>query len=161
MKPDLAQSIEKKQNKKIEYEELKCHDRLFSENYIVRVRNTQASGNKVKWIIGKVVKICGPRTYLVRTRHKTRFVHADHLIRAHDKLPEETDEVEVPVLELSDQSTSVTETTPFRNSSSQQSVVLTDQWVEPSLGHENVNTPSPPPLRRSVRNRKPVYRLNL
>ena len=97
---------------------MKCHkDRLFSENDIVRVRNTQANGNTVKWTLGKVVKVCGPRTYLVWTGHKTRFVHADHLIRAHDKLPEETSEVHAPVSELCDQSTSVIETSPVLNSS--------------------------------------------
>ena len=71
--------------------------------------------------------------------------------------------LDVPSLELSDQSTPVTETTPVPNSSpqAQQSVGVTDQGIEPSLSHENVVTTSSPPLRRSVRNRKPVDRLNL
>lgn len=69
------------QHKQIEYKDLKCHkDRLFLENDIVRVRNTQANGGTVKWILGKVVKVSGPSTYLVRNGHKTRYVHADHLI---------------------------------------------------------------------------------
>ena len=96
----------------------------------------------MKWILGKVVKVCGPRTYLVRTGHKTRFVHADHLIRPHDKLPEETSEVDVPVSELCDQSTPVIETSSVLNSSPQQSVGLTDQglnlvWVKRMLVHHH------------------------
>ena len=66
VKPDLAQEIENKQSKQKQYKDLKNHkDRQFSENDIVRVRNTQAKGNIVRWILGRVVKVCGPRTYLV------------------------------------------------------------------------------------------------
>ena len=105
VKPDLAQVVESKQNKQKEYKDLKCHkERLFSENDIVRVRNTQANSNTERWILGKVVKVCGPRTYLVRTGHKTRYVHADHLIRAYDKVPNETSKVDICVPELCEQS---------------------------------------------------------
>ena len=91
VKPDPAQVVESKQNKRKEYKDLKSHrERLFSENDIVWVRNTQANSNTERWILGKVVKVCGPRTYLVRTEHKTRYVHADHLIRAYEKVPNET-----------------------------------------------------------------------
>ena len=47
-----------------------------------------------------MVKVCGPRTYLIKTGHKTRYVHADNLIRAHDKVPNETIELDTPVPEL-------------------------------------------------------------
>ena len=105
VKPDLSQEIENEQNKQKQYNDLKNHkDRQFSENDIVRVRNTQAKGNIVRWILGKVLKVCGPRTYLVKTGHKTRYVHANHLIRAHDKGPNEASEIEIPVPELCDQS---------------------------------------------------------
>ena len=103
VKPDLSQKIENEQNKQKQYNDLKNHkDRQFSENDIVRVRNTQAKGNIVRWILGRVVKVCGPRTYLVKTGHKTRYVHADHLIRAHDKGPNEASEIEISVPELCD-----------------------------------------------------------
>ena len=73
VKPDLAQVVESKQSKQKEYKDLKCHkDRQFSENDTVRVRNTQANSNTERWILGKVVKVCRPRTYLVKTGHKTR-----------------------------------------------------------------------------------------
>ena len=46
VKPDLAQEIENKQSKQKQYKNLENHkDRQFSENDIVRVRNTQAKGN--------------------------------------------------------------------------------------------------------------------
>ena len=44
VKPDLAQTVERKQNKQKEYKDCKSHqDRLFVENDMDRVRNTQAS----------------------------------------------------------------------------------------------------------------------
>ena len=49
-------------------------------------------------ILGRVVKVCGPRAYLVKTGHKARYVHADHLIRAHDKGPNEDSEFEIQFL---------------------------------------------------------------
>ena len=103
--PDLAQTVESKQNKQKEYKDLKSHQyRLFVENDIVRVRNTQARSNTERWILGRVVKICGPRTYLVKTCHKTRYVHVGHLIKAHDKVPDEIGELDIPVPELCEQS---------------------------------------------------------
>ena len=46
MKPDLAQTVESKQNKQNEYKDFKSHqDRLLVENDMVRVRNTQDSSN--------------------------------------------------------------------------------------------------------------------
>ena len=52
------------------------------------------------WIVGSVVKIRGPRTNGIKTGHKTRYVHAYHLIRAHNKVPNETRELDMPVPEL-------------------------------------------------------------
>ena len=73
VKPDLAQEIENRQRKQKQYKDLKNHkDMQFSENDIVWVRNTQPKGNVVRWILGRVVKVCGPRTYFVKTGHKTR-----------------------------------------------------------------------------------------
>ena len=37
----------------------------------------------------------GPQTYVVRTGHKTRYVYNDHLIRAHDDVPDDVSEPEV------------------------------------------------------------------
>ena len=48
---------------------------LLTANNIVEKTgegNTQAKGNIVRWILGRVVKVCGPRTYSVKTGHKTR-----------------------------------------------------------------------------------------
>ena len=118
--PDLAQEIENKQSKQKQHKDLKNHkDRQFSENGIVRVRNTQAKGNIVRWVLGRVVKVRGPRTYLVKTGHKTRYVHADHLIRAHDKGPNEASEIEISVSELCDQSVPVLDTELVSNDVSQ------------------------------------------
>ena len=63
-KPDLTQTVKSKRKKQKEYKDFKSHqNRLFVENDMVRVRNTQASSNTEKWILGRVVKVCGPRTY--------------------------------------------------------------------------------------------------
>ena len=116
VKPDLAQEIENKQSKQKQYKNLKNHkDRQFSENDIVRVRNNQAKGNIVRWILGRVVKVCGPRTYLVKTGHKTRYVHTDHLIRAHDKGPNKASEIEISVPKLCDQSVPVLDCISFKS----------------------------------------------
>ena len=46
VKPDLAQTIEGKQNKQNKYKDLKGHqDRVFVGNDIVLVRNTESSSN--------------------------------------------------------------------------------------------------------------------
>ena len=134
VKPDLAQVVESKQNKQKEYKDLKCHkERLFSENDIVRVRNMQANSNTERWILGKVVKVCRPRTYLVRTGHKTRYVHADHLIRAHDKVPNETSEVEICVPELCEQSSPIEDVSPVSNSVPQPPVLSQMKRLSPAL----------------------------
>ena len=60
-----------------------------------------------KWILGIVIKVCGPRTYVARTGHKARYVHNDHLVRAHDDAPDDVpndvSEPKVIVRESSDQ----------------------------------------------------------
>ena len=62
VKPDLAQLVESKRSKPKEYKDLKCHkDRQFSENDTVRVRDTRANNNTERWILGRVVQVCGPR----------------------------------------------------------------------------------------------------
>ena len=63
VKPDLTQEIENKQSKQKQHKDLNNNkDRQFSENDIVQIGNTQAKGNIVRWILGRVVKVCGPRT---------------------------------------------------------------------------------------------------
>ena len=41
----------------------------------------------VKWLLGKVVKVCGPRTYLVHVYKmgKNRFVHIDHILPSQEE----------------------------------------------------------------------------
>ena len=164
VKPDLAQTVESKQNKQKEYKDLKSHqDRLFVENDMVRVRNTQARSSTERWILGRVVKVCGPRTYLVETGHKTRYVHADHLIKAHDKVPNEIGELDIPVLELCEQSNLGIDYKQGSTSVPQPPVNFSDKDSEQnsSVNEEHVNTPSPVVLRHSERVRKPFVRLNL
>ena len=107
----------------------------------------------MRWILGRVVKVYGPRTYLVNTGHKTRYVHADHLISAHDNGPNEATKIKISVPESYDQSVPVLETELVSNDVSQP----TNEESEPSPCKES----SPVILRRSLRNRKPVDRLNL
>ena len=98
--------------------------------------------------------MCGPRTYLVKTGYKTRYVHAGHLIRAHDKRPNEACEIEISVAQLCDQQiVPVLDTELVSNDVSQP----TNEESEPSPCKES----SPVILRRSLRNRKPVDQLNL
>ena len=58
VKLDLAQTVESNQNKQKEYKDFKSHqDRLFVENDMVLVRNTQASSNTKRWILGRVASL--------------------------------------------------------------------------------------------------------
>ena len=52
----------------------------------------RANSKTDKWILGPVIKVCAPRTYVVRTGHKTTYAHNDHLIRAHDDVPDDVSE---------------------------------------------------------------------
>ena len=59
VKPDIAKTVQSKQNKQKEYKDFKSHqDRvLIVENDMVRVRNTQASSNTKRWILGRVASL--------------------------------------------------------------------------------------------------------
>ena len=53
VKPDLAQTIDGKQNKQKKYMDLKGHqDRVFVGNDIVLVRNTESLVIQKMWILG-------------------------------------------------------------------------------------------------------------
>ena len=162
VKPTLAQAIETKQEKQKEYKDLKNHrERQFSENDTVRVRNTESNGNSEKWILGRVVKVCGLRNYLVKTGYRTRFVHADHLIRAQDKEPNETSEVELLLPESYQQSPPVLGNYTVSDDICQPNVSAANVKSEPSFDHGAESMSSPVVLRRSSRIKKPVDRLNL
>ena len=117
----------------------------------------------VKRVVGRVVKVCGPRTYLVKTGHKTRYVHADHLIEAHDKVPDEIGKLDIPVPELREQSNLGIDYVQGSSSVPEPPVSFSYADSEPnsSVNEGHVNSPSPVVLRRSERVRKPVVRLNL
>nr|XP_058954663.1 uncharacterized protein K02A2.6-like [Pocillopora verrucosa] len=134
VKPDLAKTVESKQNKQKEYKDLKGQKgRLFAENDIARVRNTQARSNTERWILGR------------------------HMIRCHMKLESWTYLSQNCVSNLSLDNSQVSSGVP------QPPVNFSDKDNEPnsSISEENVNTPSPVVLRRSERIRKPVDRLIL
>ena len=104
IKPNLAQVVENKREKQKMYKDLKCkRERSFVRNDRVRVRNSRANSKTDKWIPGTVIKVCGPRTFVVRTGHKTRYVHTDHMIRANDNVPDDVSEPDVVLPESSGQ----------------------------------------------------------
>lgn len=104
IKPNLAQVVENKQEKRKMYKDLKCkRERSFVSNNSVRLQNPRTNSKTDKWIPGTVIKVCGPRTYVVRTGHKTRYVHTDHMIRAHDNVPDDVSEPDIRVPESSSQ----------------------------------------------------------
>ena len=120
--------------------------------------NSRANSKTDKWIPGTVIKVCGPRTYAVRTGHKTRFVHTDHMKRAHDNVPDDVSEPEVMVLESSGQTTSDDNVNPL-DSISESHVDLPENEIT-VLSSLVVGSP-PTVLRKSQRIRKPVVKLNL
>ena len=100
-----------------------------------------------------MVKVYGPRTYLIETGHKTR---------AHEE-PNETRELDIPVPELSEQSNLSTDNSQVSASMPQLPVNFSDQDSEPnsSIDKEHAYTPSPVVLQQSERIRKPVVQLEL
>ena len=54
------------------YEDLECKkDRSFVRGDRVRVPHSRAKTDK--WILGTIIKVCDPRTNVVRTGHKLRY----------------------------------------------------------------------------------------
>ena len=151
--------MENKQEKQKTYKDLKCkRNRTFVRNDRVRARNTRANSKPDKWVLGTVIKVCGPRTYVVRTGHKTRYVHNDHLLRAHDDVPGDVNEPEVIVPESTGQSDTDIDVNPLDS--------ICNPHVNLSENEDSVLSPtvvsSPPTiLRRSQSFRKPVVKLDL
>lgn len=81
LRPDLNKTVTAKQQKMVEVHDHRgAKMRTFSRNEVVRVRNTRGGGKgTVKWLPGKVVKVVGPQTYIVRVGPRNRFVHVDQL----------------------------------------------------------------------------------
>ena len=97
------------------------------------------------------------------TGHKTGYVHADHLIKAHDKVPDEIGQLDIPVPELCEQSNIGIDYGQGSTSVPEPPVTFSDADSEPnsSVNEGHVNSLSPVALRRSERVRKPVVRLKL
>ena len=89
----------------------------------------------------------------MKTGHKTRYFLVDHLIKAHDKVPNEIGELDFPVPELGEQSNLGIDYRPGSTSVPQPPVHFADKDCEPnaSVNEEHVNTPSPVVLRQSER----------
>ena len=102
IKPNLAEYVEKKQMKQKEQHDGKQSVRLFKVGDSVRVKNTAKGVKQVKerWVRGKVVKICGTRSYSVRIGQSVRYVHVDHLISAEDGTSRINDQEEIEVPEV-------------------------------------------------------------
>ena len=80
LKPSLQRHVEKKQvASKLYRDGLHPEGRSFDLYQLVRVKNTR--GGKEKWILGTIVAVKGPETYLVRVPGNGRhYVYANHLI---------------------------------------------------------------------------------
>ena len=162
VKPNLELAVQHKQSKQIVHKDPKVHsDRVFQKKDKVRVRNTRPKSPVDKWISGTVIKVCGPRTYVVNTGYKNRYVHADHMISAHDDAPSTVDEGEAMMPDSFEQPES-------HDNLPQESLELSPIPKEaaavdlsaPSSISSEVSA-SPYSLRRSQRVRKPIDRLDL
>ena len=96
LKPNLAQKVESKQEKQRTYHDQgRVKERTLQVDQKVRVKSHE--NNLVKWLPGKVVKVCGPRTYIVHVykNGKNRYVHIDHIFPSQEENQSESVE-EVP-----------------------------------------------------------------
>ena len=107
LKPNLATTVEDKQGKqRMFHDKGRVKERTLKVNQKVRVKSHQ--NNLEKWVSGKVVKVCGPRTYIVQVykNGRNRFVHIDHVLPSQEEsqmvvpdaiMPETSNPVHVPV----------------------------------------------------------------
>ena len=163
-KPNLAQAVQNKQTKQIVYKDSKLDkERSFEIYDRVRVRNTRAKSQIDRWIPGTVVKVCGPRTYVVKTGYHNRYVHTDHMIRAHDGAPDKAEDAEIMVPESCEQAGLENQENVLDRTLEQSLVPDKLSAVLPVVPDKLGPEISPPPnaLRRSQRIKKPVDRLNL
>ena len=94
IKPNLAQVVDNKQGKQKILKDLKCkRDRPFTRTDRVCIQTQRLL---LRLILCTVIKFCGPRAHVDRPGHKTRYVHTDHMIKAHDDVPDDISEPEVP-----------------------------------------------------------------
>ncbi|XP_022795607.1 uncharacterized protein K02A2.6-like [Stylophora pistillata] len=163
VKPDLEQAVQHKQTKQAVYKDPKVDAERFFQVYDrVRVRNTRPKSQVDRWVPGTLIKLCGPRTYIVKTGYRNRYVHTDHMVRACDNAPDKVEEAEVmvpesyepPEQDVKENPAKTSELSPILNNSN--SVV---PMAPICLGHEA--SASPCVLRRSERIKKTVDKLNL
>lgn len=85
LKPNLNRKVSRQQERQKTYHDKgRTQTRSFERNQKVRVRNFR--GGMEKWLIGQVVRQCGPLTYLVRVGPNIRYVHVDHLLSTGEKV---------------------------------------------------------------------------
>ena len=108
-------------------------------------------------ILSLIVEI----SYLLTTRYKTKFVHADHLIKDRDKEPNETSEIELLLSESCQQSLPIQDSNTVSDDICQPKVSAADVKSKPSFDQRTEGMQSPVVLRRLSRIRKPVDQLNL
>jgi len=183
VKPSLQAKVLVKQAETKVSHDRKSVSRKFELYDEVRVR--QMRGGREKWIPGKVIKINGPLTYIVRVIGGTnRFVHVDHLIPAWDNYKEREENQNIPAgpvpVPVPDRQTVAPASETVVNPSSE-STEESDSAPEvpdsaPEIGNQaplanpctpvRVHTPnlvatSPPQvLRRSERVRRPPEKLD-
>ncbi len=67
-----------------------------------RVRVKSNVNGLIKWLPGKVTKVCGSRTYLIHMYNngRTRFVHIDHILGSQEKGVPESSNSTYPLIDL-------------------------------------------------------------
>ena len=86
LKPNLAQKVKENQEKQSTTTRVELRNECLVLELGQRVRVKSNVGGLIKWFPGKVIKVCGPRTYLVHMygNGKTRFVHIDHVLKSEE-----------------------------------------------------------------------------
>lgn len=179
VKPSLAKVVEDKQFQQKLYHDGRNKERVFSVGDDVRVFNALGGLKpKNRWVVGKVIEVCGPRKYLVRMGNVQRYVHVDHLLLAQDVGVQVVDHEtscssEQPMIsvemDLHDSVSSETDMTPLVPKNDVQGA--SDLLVSPSatVGIEGgstgvpggISSPQSITVRKSQRLRRPVSRMDL
>ena len=69
----------------------------------------------------------------MRTGHRTRYVHSDHLIRAHDELPNDANEIDLAVAQSCEQPVQAVDVNPVSDSIPQSSASVSNARLNVGL----------------------------
>lgn len=176
IKPNRQKHVKEKQEQvKLQHDGSHINTRVLQIGDIVSVKS-RFRGGQWKWMPGKVQKVIGPLTYIVKVGSKLRYVHIDHLLKSVVKVNTDDDFSQDNETRISNESVLPTISLPTRSEISENSALKQNENKEivpqasstpepqTSSTSETSNLDKSPSLldntrRYPIRERKPPNRL--